>query len=91
MGRLNNGSCFNANSGIGGVLNQAITDYTISGGNSTESFVDGYGGSTTLVTINGFHLGPQAAVTGGQGDTIVFGVADWATGAAAGSGRKSSA
>ena len=85
---FNNGSSSgNANSGIGGVLDQAITDYTVSGGNSTESFVDGYGGSTTLVTINGFHLGPQSAVTGGQGDTIVFGVADWATGAAAGTGN----
>ena len=65
------------NSGVGGVLNQAITDLWEN--NPTgEKFVDGYGGSptgttATLVTINGFHVGSG-------GDTIVFGAADWATG-----------
>jgi hypothetical protein len=73
------------NSGIGSVLNQAITDLTPTlGTGNGETFVDGYGGGSTLVTINGFHLGPQptpgVGPSAGLGDTIVFGVADWARG-----------
>jgi hypothetical protein len=81
-------------SGVGTVYDQAITD--IVGG--VEKFVDGYGNSATgttallnvgtpaaqpadVVTINGFHFGGPLG-GGNQGDTIVFGVASWATGTA---------
>ncbi len=79
-------------SGVGTVYDQAITD--VVGG--VEKFVDGYGNSSNgisallnganpqpadVVTINGFHFGGPLG-GGNQGDTIVFGVASWATGAA---------
>jgi hypothetical protein len=81
-------------SGVGTVYDQAITD--IVGG--VEKFVDGYGNSANgisallnaaapavqpadVVTINGFHFGGPLG-GGNQGDTIVFAVASWATGAA---------
>ncbi len=77
-------------SGVGTVYDQAITD--VVGG--VEKFVDGYGNSSNgvsalvnganpqpadVVTINGFHFGGPLG-GGNQGDTIVFGVASWATG-----------
>jgi hypothetical protein len=86
-GILNNGGPFSANSGVGTVYDQAITDLNADG---EQIFVDGYGASgqdandpthTTSVpsvTINGFHLGgPLAADTG---DTIEFGLQSWASG-----------
>ena len=77
------------NTGVGTVYDQAITDL-IPGGVAEETFVDGYGNtgkdandptttsSTPVVTINGFHFGTGNTVGTNAGDTIVFGVADWA-------------
>jgi hypothetical protein len=44
----------------------------MSSGGVSETFVDGYGGTNNLVTINGFTFGPA-------GDTITFAVSDWGT------------
>src|ERR1019366_5138528 len=62
----------------------AITDFTglgtLSGGvYPGETFVDGYGAPTSLLTINGFTFGSS-------GDSINFAVADWAYSGTAGTG-----
>jgi hypothetical protein len=57
--------------GVGQLFEQAVTDLDPDNLQFGEHFVDGYGLSTSLLTINGFHFG-----TGG--DTINFATSDWA-------------
>jgi hypothetical protein len=78
------------NTGVGTIYDQAITDLSPGGVLGEETFVDGYGNtgkdandptttsSAPVVTINGFHFGTGNVVGTNAGDTIVFGVADWA-------------
>ena len=85
-----------ANTGVGTVYDQAITDIVggvetfVDGYGNTGKAADLATSttSTPVVTINGFHFGTgnqvstgnTAATVGNAGDTIVFGVADWAVG-----------
>jgi hypothetical protein len=82
------------NSGVGTIYDQAITDLLPSDDAELEEmFVDGYGNSgkdandpstttsSPAVTINGFHFANTFSNPNTMGDTIVFGVQSWATGA----------